>query len=235
MNERILVAEDNEAMRDLLQEVLEDAGYTTIVAADGRQAIAHIERLGQMIDLVITDVRMPGLTGDGLLAAVREKRGETPVIVITAFGSVEQAVAMVKAGAYQYLTKPFKNADLLGIVEEALGRSAPYREQARLRRKSPAAPAKIIGSSRPMQKLFEQMAVAARSASTVLITGESGTGKELIARAIHDMSGRRGPFVPVNCAAIPAELIESELFGQALIVVSATGHILMNAHQRRTA
>lgn len=213
MNERILVAEDNTDMRDLLQEVLEDAGYTVTVAADGNQAMTHVERLGQMIDLVITDVQMPGLTGDQLLVAVRKNRGETPVIVITAFGSVEQAVAMVKAGAHQYLTKPFKNADLLDVVENALKQSDPQRKQARLRRESPSTPARIIGASRPMQKLFEQMGLAARTSSTVLIAGESGTGKELIARAIHDLSGRENSFVPVNCAAIPAELIESELFG----------------------
>jgi DNA-binding NtrC family response regulator len=213
MNAKILVAEDAADMRELMLELLEDAGYDVIAAADGREAMAHVERADEMIDLVITDVRMPGLKGDELLAAVRERRAEAPVIVITAFGTVEQAVEMVKAGAFQYLTKPFETADLLRAVEEALGRSAPQREQARLRRESPQAPAKIVGASRPMRELFELIAVAARSASTVLITGESGTGKELVARAVHESSGRQGQFVPINCAAIPAELIESELFG----------------------
>jgi DNA-binding NtrC family response regulator len=120
---------------------------------------------------------------------------------------------MVKAGAFQNLTKPFENRDLLRITEEALDHSAPQREQARLRRQLPSTPAKIIGASRPMQNLFEQIGLAARSPSTVLVTGESGTGKELVARAIHDLSGRKGQFIPVNCAGIPAELIESELFG----------------------
>ena len=216
INARILVAEDNAALRDLLQELLEDEGHTVTTAADGREALAQVGRSGQMIDLVVTDVQMPGLGGDQLLAAVRETRAETPVIVITAFGSVEQAVEMVKAGAYQYLTKPVSNRDLLAAVEEALARSAPQREQARLRRTS-ALPERIIGASRAMQKLFEQIGIAARAMSTVLITGESGTGKELVARAIHQISGqaseRKGDFVPVNCAAIPAELIESELFG----------------------
>lgn len=216
MNARILVAEDNADLRDLLQELLEDEGYTVITAADGREAMAQIERASQMIDLVVTDVQMPGHGGDQLLAAVRESRGETPVIVITAFGSVEQAVEMVKEGAYQYLTKPVSNRDLLMTVEAALASSAPQREQARLRRTS-VAPERIIGASRPMQKLFELIGVAARSSSTLLVTGESGTGKELVARAIHQISTqtseRKGDFVPVNCAAIPAELIESELFG----------------------
>ena len=122
MRERALIAEDNDDMRDLLQEVLEDAGYETLVAANGRQALAHIEKENEMIDLVITDVRMPEMTGRELLAKARELRSEAPVIVITAFGSVEQAVEMVKSGAYQYLTKPFENRDILRLVEEALER-----------------------------------------------------------------------------------------------------------------
>jgi DNA-binding NtrC family response regulator len=213
MSERILIAEDNAQMRDLLREVIEDAGYETIVAADGRQAMTEIEREQEMIDLVVTDVRMPGLTGDELLAAVRAARPETPVIVITAFGSVEQAVELVKAGAFQYLTKPFETRELERAVREGLERTAPRREQARLRRERPTSASRLIGASRPMRRLYEDLALAARSASTVLITGESGTGKELVARAIHEMSGRVGDFVPVNCTAIPADLIEAELFG----------------------
>jgi DNA-binding NtrC family response regulator len=226
MRERALIAEDNEDMRDLIQEVLEGAGYETLVAANGRQALAHIEKESEMIDLVITDVRMPEMTGVELLARARELRAETPVIVITAFGSVEQAVEMVKAGAYQYLTKPFDNRELLRLVEEALEGSAAQREQARLRREKPATPPRIIGASRLMRELFEHITLAARSMSTVLIIGESGTGKELVARAIHELSERKGAFVPVNCAAIPAELIESELFGH-------TGSAFTGAKQPR--
>jgi DNA-binding NtrC family response regulator len=213
-------------MRDLIQEVLEDAGYETLAAANGRQALAHIEKENEMIDLIITDVRMPEMTGGELLARAREMRAEAPVIVITAFGSVEEAVEMVKAGAYQYLTKPFDNHDIVRLAEEALESSAAQREQARLRREKPATPPRIIGASRPMRELFEHIALAARSASTVLIIGESGTGKELVARAIHEMSERKDAFVPVNCAAIPAELIESELFGH-------TGSAFTGAKQPR--
>lgn len=223
---KLLVAEDDADMRDLLQDVLEDADYKTIVAVDGRAALEWIEREREVIDLVITDVRMFGITGDQLLAAARNQRAEAPVIVITAFGTVEQAVELVKAGAFQYITKPFKTSELLRTVEEALAQSAPQREQARLRRESPAMPARIIGASRPMRELFDLMARAANSASTILITGESGTGKELVARAIHELSGRKGTFVPVNCAAIPAELIESELFGH-------TGTAFTGARQAR--
>jgi DNA-binding NtrC family response regulator len=212
-NIRVLVVEDTDDMRDLMQLLLEEAGYETLTAANGRAALKYIEDNREFIDLVITDVQMPEVTGHQILAAVRGRRGETPVIVITAFGSVEQAVGMVKSGAFEYLTKPFNKTKLLDLVAKALECSAPQREQARLRRELASAPPRIIGASKPMRELFEQIAKAAPSASTVLITGESGTGKELVARAIHDASGRSGAFVPVNCAAIPAELIESEFFG----------------------
>lgn len=225
MQERILVAEDNADMRELLQDVLEEAGYETIITVDGQQAMSHLEREREMIDLIITDVRMPGLMGDELLTAVRARRAEAPVIVITAFGSVEQAVALVRAGAFQYLTKPFKNSELLKVVATALEQSAAQRAQARLRRES-KVPARIIGASRPMRVLYEQIAIAARSAGTVLITGESGTGKELVARALHEASQRTGAFIPVNCAAIPAELMEAELFGH-------TGTAFTGAKQAR--
>jgi len=226
MKARLLIAEDDADMRDLLQDVLEEAGYETILAVDGRAALAHIERQHEFIDLVLTDVQMPGIKGDQIVAAVRENRAEAPVIVITAFGSVEQAVDMCKAGAYQYLTKPFQTADLLRTVDKALEESAPRRAQARLRRELPVAPSRIIGASRAMTELFDLVARAARSNSTVLITGESGTGKELVARAVHEASARRGAFVPVNCAAIPADLIEAELFGH-------TGQAFTGARQAR--
>ena len=227
MRERVLIVEDDAAMRDLLQEDLEQVGYATITAVDGREALAFIQRERDPIDLVITDVQMPGLKGDELLAALRQHRPEAPVIVITAFGSVGQAVEMMKKGAFQYLTKPFETSALLDLIAQALAQSAPQREQARLRRELPAAPPRLIGASRPMRQLIELIARAARSTSTVLIIGESGTGKELVARAIHDLSGRRGAFVAVNCAAIPAELIEAELFGH-------TGQAFTGAKQART-
>src|SRR5262245_40306411 len=147
---RLLIAEDDADMRDLLQEVLEDVGHETVVAADGRAALALIQHQSEPLDLVITDVQMPNAKGDEILRAVREHRPEAPVIVITAFGTVEQAVEMVKAGAFQYITKPFKTAELLDTVRQALIRSAPQREQARLLREMPAAPTPIIGASRPM-------------------------------------------------------------------------------------
>jgi DNA-binding NtrC family response regulator len=226
MSARILIAEDDADLRDLLQDELEDAGYETVVAIDGRSAMMRIERERERIDLLITDVRMPGLAGDELLNAMRAQRSEAPVIVITAFGSVEQAVEMVKAGAFQYLTKPFDTDDLLRAAAQALEQSAPQREQARLRRELPETSTRIIGASWPMREMFKLIARAARGSSTVLITGESGTGKELVARSIHEASERKGAFVPVNCAAIPAELMESELFGH-------TGQAFTGAKQAR--
>jgi len=224
---RLLIAEDDADMRDLLQEVLEEAGYETVLATDGRAALALIERDTEQLDLVVTDVQMPNVKGDELLRAARKNRAEAPVIVITAFGSVEQAVELVKAGAFQYVTKPFKTADLLATIHQALQFSAPQRAQARLRRELPATETLIIGASRPMRELLDLIGRAALSASTVLITGESGTGKELVARAVHEASGRPGTCVPVNCTAIPSDLIESELFGH-------TGQAFTGAKQART-
>lgn len=213
MKPRFLIAEDNADLRDLLQDDLEDAGYETIAVVDGRAALAQLENEAERIDVLITDVNMPSLSGAELLRMVRTRRPEIPVIVITAFGSVEQAVELVKQGAFQYLTKPFVTDELIKTIEQALTQSAPLREQAQLRRDLPGASLEIIGASRQMKDTLRLLAKAARSASTVLVTGESGTGKELFARSIHKSSGRPGQFVPVNCAAIPHELIESELFG----------------------
>ena len=213
MKNRILIAEDDADMRELLEEILTDAGFETIAAANGRFALAHVENEQEQIDLVLTDVQMPELKGDELLARVRQSRSDAPVIVITAFGSVENAVEMVKKGAFSYLTKPFATKDLLEVVRAALAQTEPARAQARLRREI-VSNEKIIGASRPMRELLDLISRAGNSPSNILITGESGTGKELVARAVHDASARsKRDFVAVNCAAIPAELVESELFG----------------------
>jgi DNA-binding NtrC family response regulator len=228
MNERILIVEDDADMRELLEEILSDEGFQTITAANGRFALRHIEEQHEQIDLVVTDVQMPELKGDELLARVRKKRAETPVIVITAFGSVENAVEMVKKGAFSYLTKPFATRDLLEIARTALAQTEAVRAQARLRREIPAANGRIIGASRPMRELLDLINRAGRSTSNILITGESGTGKELVARAVHDVSERSScEFVAVNCAAIPSELVESELFGH-------TGQAFTGARSART-
>lgn len=227
MKETVLIVEDDADMRELLEEILTDAGFEPITAANGRFALAHVENEREPIDLVLTDVQMPELKGDELLARVRQLRADAPVVVITAFGSVENAVEMVKRGAYSYLTKPFATKDLLEVVRAALEQSAPVRAQARLRREIPESNDKIIGASRPMRELLDIISRAGRAASSVLITGESGTGKELVARAVHDASPRsKNPFVAVNCAAIPSELVEAELFGH-------TGQAFTGARQAR--
>ncbi len=227
MKERVLIVEDDRDMLEMLGEVLGDAGYETIAYSDPHEALNLIKDEREMLDLVITDVLMPGVKGDEILATVRASRVEAPVIVITAFGSVEHAVGMVKAGAHQYITKPFHAKELLTSVEQALERTALRREQTRMRREINSAQTRIIGASRPMRKLLDLVARAAHGRGAVLITGESGTGKELVAHAIHEQSGRGGQFVPINCSAIPAELMESELFGH-------TGQAFTGAKQART-
>ena len=213
MNERILIVEDDADLRELIEEIFEDENFQTATAANGRIALEHISNESEIIDLIVTDVQMPEMKGDKLLEAVRRIRAETPIIVVTAFGSVENAVELVKKGAFQYLTKPFQTKDLLATAKSALEASEAQRAQANLRRQQPAAPPKIIGASRPMQSLFDLIKRAGHSNANILITGESGTGKELVARAVHEASARKGDFVAVNCAAIPNELVESELFG----------------------
>lgn len=213
MNERILIVEDDNDLRELIEEIFEEEGYQVTSCMNGRRALDLLADESWFVDLIVSDVQMPELKGDELLRVVRQKRAETPLIVVTAFGSVENAVEMIKNGAFQYLTKPFQTKDLLAAAKKALDATHAIREQARLRRTDASVPREIIGASRPMRQLFELIARAGKSLANVLITGESGTGKELIARAVHERSGVAGPFVPVNCAAIPGELVESELFG----------------------
>lgn len=213
MNERILIVEDDTDLRELIEEIFEDEGYQVTSCANGRRALDLLADESWFVDLIVSDIQMPEMKGDELLRLVRQKRAETPLIVVTAFGSVENAVEMIKNGAFQYLTKPFQTKDLLTAAKNALEATTAIREQARLRRSDTSAPREIIGASKPMRQLFELIGRAGKSPANVLITGESGTGKELVARAVHDKSGVPGSFVAVNCAAIPNELVESELFG----------------------
>ncbi|MEZ4422752.1 MAG: sigma-54 dependent transcriptional regulator [Gemmatimonadota bacterium] len=207
----ILLAEDDRDLRVLLQEVLDESGYRVRAVPSGRDAIDDLERPD--VRLVITDLRMPGATGRDVLEAVRRQRPDVNVIVITAFGSIDSAIELVKQGAFDYLTKPFSNDELLLSVQRAL-------EESRLRRETAASPARartraidgIVGSSGPTRALLEMIGKVARSPLPVLITGETGTGKELVARAVHAASGRAA-MVAVNCATLPENLLESELFG----------------------
>jgi two-component system NtrC family response regulator len=219
MSERVVVVEDETAVRDLLEEVLRSAGYDVVGYPNGLTALDAMLG-GEEVDLVISDLRMPGMGGDELLTQLRTSRPELNVVVITAFGSIESAIEMVKAGAYDYLTKPFGSDELLLTVQRAMQESRLRREVSRLARGENGVPG-LIGASRAMREVAARILRVAPSPLPVLITGESGTGKELVARAVHQSSGR-GPLVAVNCAALPMDLLESELFGHQRGAFSGT-------------
>jgi DNA-binding NtrC family response regulator len=210
MPEHIVLAEDDRELRGYLAEVLEGAGYTVSAFETADAALDAIPRIEP--DLIVTDLIMPGMRGHELLQHVRQLRPELNVVIITAFGTIDSAIELVKAGAYDYLPKPFSDDDLLLTVRRALEESRLKREVARLSRENGAPPAGFIGASRALQELFRTIRRAAASELPALITGESGVGKELVARALHGAAGRR-EFIALNCAAIPENLLESELFG----------------------
>ncbi|GHC22366.1 sigma-54-dependent transcriptional regulator [Aidingimonas halophila] len=211
MQAPILIVEDDSAILELLEDELRDAGYETLGAGSAEEAIATLSH--EPVDLIICDVRLPGISGMELLEKLRHDGNKAGFIVITAFGTIEQAVEALKIGADDFLTKPL---DLENV------REAVYRVQENRRLASRLAEAGqqsphfhgIVGESSAMQELFHNAARLARSDAPILILGESGTGKELLARAIHAESARcDAPFVAINCASIPAELMESEFFG----------------------
>ena len=211
---RILVVEDDDAMRELLVEELAEAGYTVFAAGGGRQGIERAR--AEPVDLVITDLRMPELDGFDLIRDIKAAPLSPHIVMITAFGSIETAIKAVKLGAYDYITKPFEMEELVLVADKALGERKLRREVARLQREveSKYKFANIVGKSQAMQEVLDLVARVAKTEASILVTGESGTGKELIARAIHYNSPRASkPFVAVNLAAVPAGLIESELFG----------------------
>jgi DNA-binding NtrC family response regulator len=212
MSEQIVLVEDDRELRVFLSEAVDEAGYVVHDFPDADTAFDYLSR-GGAADAVITDLIMPGMRGHELLNEIRARRPELNVIIITAFGAIDSAIQMVKAGAYDYLTKPFSTDELLLTLERCLQESRLRREVARLSRQALHAPPGFVGASRAMQDVFELVHRAAAAAVPVLVTGESGTGKELVARALHRISGRHGAFVAVNCAALPEHLLESELFG----------------------
>lgn len=213
MTSSILIVEDDQALRDLLRDELDAEGYD-VHAVDGlteaRQALAE-----QRLDLVITDLKLPDGSGQDLLTAVADHHGRPACLMITAFGSVQDAVAALKRGADDFLTKPLDMDHLLITVARLLKQRQTSRELEQMRElvQAPSFHG-IVGSSAPMRRLMDNLRLVAAADGPVLITGESGTGKELVARALHAESPRAGgPFVAINCAGIPSELIESELFG----------------------
>lgn len=209
---RILVVDDEAAIRLALLEIVEAAGHTAREAPDGATALAALD--GQSADLVLADLRMPGMDGLELLDRLKEKHPNTLFVLITALGDERTAVRALKAGAYDYVPKPFDNEEIRSIVERAREVLSLRAENRRLREEIATEYRGMIGDSPAMRETAAFIRRVGPTDVTVLITGESGTGKELAARAIHAESPRREkPFIPLNCSALPGELIESELFG----------------------
>jgi DNA-binding NtrC family response regulator len=224
----ILVVDDDQRMRELVAKVLAREGYAVRALPRAREVLQALAE--GPADLVITDLRMPEMDGLTLLQEIKRLSPDTSVLLMTAFGSIDSAVQAIKAGAYDYLTKPFKMDELLLAVRRAL-EERQLRAEVRALREEVRTKynfANILGKSKPMQDLFALIKKVAASRSTVLIQGKSGTGKELVAKAIHYNSPRRDrPLVTVNCSAIPKDLLESELFGH--VKGAFTGAI---AHKR---
>jgi two-component system response regulator HydG len=210
----LLVADDDPAVRQSLERTLTREGYRVLLASDGQAALERLQDGG--IDLVLSDLKMPGLTGLELLRAAKVVAPEVDVIMLTAFGTVEEAVKAMKEGASDFLTKPFQRAQLIRVISQALERRALIAQNRALQQRLDdlLRQGNIIGTSPAFKRMMTLVDQVASSSATVLIQGESGTGKELVARAIHERSPRKGgPFVAVNCAALPETLLESELFG----------------------
>jgi len=214
MKPKILVIDDDTSLRRVLEYNLQSEGYQVQTAASGEEGIYWFGQCQP--SLVITDMKMPGMDGLTVLKAIKERSPETLVIIITAFATVDVAVEAMKEGAYDYITKPFNRDELRLTVKKALQFSGLADENRRLKHELSDKTdfRTIVGSSKEMEKVFDVVRKVADTEAAVLITGESGTGKELVARSIHANSSRRdAPFVAINCAAIPRDLLESELFG----------------------
>jgi DNA-binding NtrC family response regulator len=210
----ILLVEDRESMAQMLRETLEAGGYQTVIARDGAEGIREIG--AGRFDLVLSDLKLPKKDGMEVLRASKAENPLTPVIMMTAYGSVDIAVTAIKEGAFDFITKPFDTDHLLLLIRRALEAQRLCTENILLREElaSRYGAPRIIGKSAGIVGVAQKVQKVAQAKTTVLLLGESGTGKELFARAIHNLSPRAAfPFVPINCAAIPRELIESELFG----------------------
>ena len=213
----VLIVDDEENMRHLLSVLLTGEGYQVETAADGQEAIRLLENKG--FDFVLCDVRMPEMDGPAFLKAAESIKHRATIIMMSAFGSVDTALAAMKQGAYDFISKPFKTDEVVLVLKKAEEREQLRRENIRLQQKVVELERKIgfgtmIGKSKAMQEVFTLADKVAEYPTTVLITGESGTGKELVAAGIHAKSGRADkPFIAVNCGSVPENLLESELFG----------------------
>ncbi len=213
-NKRILVIDDEENMRYMLRLTLEDEGYDVELASDGEEGVEKVHQLH--FDFVICDIKMPKISGLQVLASVIESSPNIPVIMISAYGSVDSAIEAMKHGAYDYVMKPFKQDEILLTLKKAEERERLRLENQFLRQEVEKKYRfeNIIGKSAVMHEVFKKIEKITNYKTTVLVTGESGTGKELVAKAIHYAGERKSaPFIAVNCGAIPHELLESELFG----------------------
>ncbi|MEE9394901.1 MAG: sigma-54 dependent transcriptional regulator [Planctomycetota bacterium] len=212
--ERLLVVDDEEAMRFYLQRLLKKRGFDVEIAADGAAARRLIQ--DQEFDLLLTDIRMPEVDGLALLQSTKVQRPGLPVIVMTGYGSIPDAIAALKAGADNYITKPFDREEILKVIGASLRASRLSAENQLLKRLLAEGRRfeGMVGTSPPMQQLYREIDIVAGKKGVVLIKGESGTGKELVARAIHARSPRHeGPFQAFHCAAVPVSLVAAELFG----------------------
>ncbi len=225
MKRTVLIVDDEHNMQAVVRMILEDAGHQVISADSGEAALAHIQNPN--LDVVLSDLKMPGMSGEEFVTRCRKERPDVPVIVITAHGTIKSAVASIHAGATDYLTKPFEPEALEISVHNALKLRDILRENQHLKAAvTQALPKKgMIGKSLAAQHLLEEIRRVAPFKSNVLITGESGTGKEIVARFIHEMGrGKERPWVAINCSAIPHDLLESELFGYVKGAFSGATH-----------
>jgi len=210
----ILVVDDEKNYLVVLETLLRSEGYEVITADNAKDALEIV--LESDVDLVLTDMKMPGISGMELLETIKRRKPDIPVIMMTAYGTIEMAVEAMKKNAYDYITKPFKNEELKRTIRKAIENYTLLKENRRLSRelRERYRFANIIGKSKPMLEIFSTIEKIASSRASVLITGESGTGKELIAKAIHySGSHKDGPFISINCGALTETLLESELFG----------------------
>ena len=211
----ILILDDEPVIREVLKTVLEKAGFAAREAASAGEGIERLSR--EPIDLLLLDLMLPDRPGLEVLAEVRQRWPELPVVVVTAYSSVETAIAAMREGAFHYLPKPFRNDEVVHVVRQALEKRRLVAENRALRAKLDAGAGDLgglVGRSQAMERVYETMRTAASARSTVLIVGESGTGKELVAKALHRLSPRAsGPFVTVNSGSLPPDLLESNLFG----------------------
>jgi two-component system, NtrC family, response regulator PilR len=212
---KLLIVEDEPGLRKMLEILFRREGYTVVTAAGCKLALEAIQQHPQPFPAVLTDLAMPDGSGLEVIAGAKARSPSTEVILLTAHGTVENAIAAMRSGAYDFVAKPFDSAELVALVTKALEKQAIVAENARLRAQVDAAvDQELLGKSAAMRAVFDLIDRIARARTTVLITGESGTGKERVARAIHKRSDRNaGPFMVVNCGALPEALMESELFG----------------------